>query len=48
MTEPLHDDSTSWTADSACPQGETKEELLGDLERMMSDAKKYPVLEDKG
>jgi hypothetical protein len=37
----------SWTVQGIKPYGDTKEELIQELERMLSDAKKYPVLYDK-
>jgi hypothetical protein len=33
-----------WTAQSMSPLGETKAEVIRDLERMLADAKKNPIL----
>lgn len=34
-------DSNNWTENSIKPSGDTKEELIRDLERMLKDANKY-------
>ena len=35
-----------WTEESVGPYGETKDELLADLARMLHDAEYYPVFEE--
>lgn len=35
-----------WSSEGESPLGDTPEELIKTLERMLADAKKYPVLED--
>lgn len=35
-----------WTKDGMTPSGETLEELTQDLERMLTDVTRFPVLED--
>lgn len=42
----IYDQDNVWTMDGIAPIGNTKEELIQDLERMISDANKYPILED--
>ena len=42
----VYDNPIGWTKDSIAPLGETKRELLDTLNRMISDAVAYPVLED--
>ena len=39
----MYDKPTGWTEDSMAPGGETKNDLITDLEMMLHDAKKYPV-----
>jgi len=34
-----------WTVEGMKPVGDTKEEIIRDLEMMLADAKKYPVME---
>ncbi len=41
-----YNDSTSWTQDGMAPGGEMATGVIETLERMLADAKKYPVLED--
>jgi len=36
-----------WTENGMRPFGNTRKELIRDLERMLADAKKYPVLYDR-
>lgn len=36
-----------WTVRGMNPTGESKAEVIRDAERMLADAKKYPVLYDK-
>lgn len=36
-----------WTESSMIPRGNTRREVIMDLERMLEDAKKYPTLTDK-
>lgn len=50
IVEMYHDDNgnhTGWTIDSMSPNGNTKEELIKDIEMMLADANKHPVFEDK-
>ena len=42
-----YDTIGAWTECGVSPIGNTKKELLVDLERMLEDAKKYPVLIQK-
>lgn len=37
---------TGWTQDSIAPAGETPEGVIETLEMMLSDTKKYPVLDE--
>ncbi len=36
-----------WTEESMAPHGETKDELLADLARMLRDAEHYGVFEEE-
>lgn len=36
-----------WTVEGMKPVGDTKEEIIRDIEMMLADAKKYPVMEEK-
>lgn len=40
-------DENSWTEDAVVPYGETKAELIRDLERMLKDAKRYRTFRPK-
>lgn len=39
-------DPAVWTVSSVTPLGKTKQELMRTLERMLRDAKKYPVIDE--
>lgn len=39
-------DFAAWTENGMRPQGNTKSEVIRELERMLKDAKKYPILDD--
>lgn len=41
-----YDNPTGWTADGMTPGSGTREGLLDELERMLSDAKKYDVVNE--
>jgi len=41
------DNPTGWSRDGMTPGGNTSGELIQELERMLSDANKYDVLDDK-
>jgi hypothetical protein len=40
--------TAGYTINGITPMGNTKKELFKELEMMLADAKKYPVLYDKG
>ena len=42
----MFDGPIGWTEDSMAPSGDTPGELLADLERMLADAKRYPIFEE--
>jgi hypothetical protein len=43
----MYNKPKGWTAEGMKPFGESKKELIWELETMLADAKKYPVLYDK-
>ena len=42
----MFDGPMGWTKDSIAPCGDTKEELLADLRRMLADAETHPIFEE--